>query len=254
MINWLYSRPNAEAISYFSSMLKKRTVEKNLRFCPCQVELVSTKDIPSILSYYKLSSLYNYYDWCHKITGLKSRFVDIFLPPFSDKLCIYNKKIDIIIDTREQLPLWETNNNNNNIKIEKLDYGDYKLIHNEKSLVFERKSIADFIATLSSGYFRFRRELDRVKEQNDNLIIIVEASIFNILNFKNHGRAYSKTRITPEYIFHNVRKIIQDYECCQFLFVDNRDIMRNVMVKCLFMDGDIHKRDLQLAYDLKFFE
>ena len=41
----------------------------------------------------------------------------------------------------------------------------------------ERKSITDFIGTMSGGYERFKREVERAREQDAKLIVLVEESL-----------------------------------------------------------------------------
>jgi hypothetical protein len=59
------------------------------------------------------------------------------------------------------------------------------------------------------------------------------------------------TRVTPDFIFHNVRDLIQQYPHIQFLFVDGRQECVRIVKKLLLSDVLKDKFDLQLAYDLK---
>lgn len=57
--------------------------------------------------------------------------------------------------------------------------------------------------------------------------------------------------MTPEFIFHQVRDMIQKYDHIQFLFVKGRKESVRVIEK-IFFSGCIYKKiDLQLAYDNK---
>ena len=116
----------------------------------------------------------------------------------------------------------------------------------------ERKSVNDLIGTLSGGYERFLRELVRAKEANAYLIILVEESFSNCMSFNYLPHVFQKgTKVTPEYLFHNVREIIQNHEHLQFLFVDGRKEASRVVEK-IFSCGHIYKKvDLQYAYDEK---
>lgn len=93
----------------------------------------------------------------------------------------------IEIDSREQLPLV--------FKCETirscLKCGDYGAIFSENyqhNVVFERKSIGDLFGTLSQGYSRFKREIERSKENNITLVIIVEATREKILEGYKHSK------------------------------------------------------------------
>ena len=60
-----------------------------------------------------------------------------------------------------------------------------------------------------------------------------------------------KIKATPEYIFRNVREMIQKYKSVQFLFVKGRKEASEITKKILFSKGKCRDIDLQLAYDLK---
>ena len=71
------------------------------------------------------------------------------------------------------------------------------------------------------------------------------------MGFNYLPNVYKKTRVTPDYIFHNVRKLIQAYPHVQFLFVKGR-VEASEMIKKIFTCGCAYKKiDLQLAYDTK---
>lgn len=94
----------------------------------------------------------------------------------------------ILIDTREQLAL-EFPKAKETRKV-CLNVGDYSACFYEGHqipVVFERKSIGDLYGTLSSGYERFRREIDRAKADNIRLIIIVEGTLSKVLKGYPHS-------------------------------------------------------------------
>ena len=135
-----------------------------------------------------------------------------------------------------------------------LKYGDYAL--SNKSLTcncyIERKSLADFISTISVlNHERFCKEIERAEEDDANLIVVVEENLNRALSFRHLPHISKKIKATPEYIFHKVREIIQKYEHVQFLFVNGRKESVRVIEK-IFFSGCIYKEiDLQLAYDKK---
>ena len=115
----------------------------------------------------------------------------------------------------------------------------------------ERKGIGDFIGTLSGGYDRFTREIERAAEAEAQLIVLVEESLSNCMGFNYLPHVYKKTKVTPDYIFHNVRKLIQTYPHIQFLFVKGRVEASETIKKIFTCDCAYKKIDLQLAYDTK---
>lgn len=85
--------------------------------------------------------------------------------------------------------------------IKGLNVGDYTAITDcgfQFPMVFERKSIADLFGTLSKGYERFKKEIERSKEQNIQLIIIVEGSLSRVLT----GTSFSQR--TPESLVYQI--------------------------------------------------
>jgi hypothetical protein len=86
--------------------------------------------------------------------------------------------------------------------------------------------------------------------------IIRDTSFFeeilqNALSFQYLPHISKKIKATPEYIFHNVRELLQEYDNLQFLFVDGRKEMTRLM-ETIFASKCFYKKiDLQLAYDMK---
>ena len=244
-LKWLDSLPKEEAESYLKKLLIDRKEKKNLIYSPCQVELRSTP-IPSIISYEK--KIGNYYKFCESI-GFQNKYESIDNIAVGSSLS-KDKDVKVYVDTREQLPL------KFNIPTESkgLKFGDYAL--SDKSLTcncyIERKSLADFISTISvQNYDRFCREIERAAENEANLIIVVEESLTNALSFPFLPHISKKIRVTPEFIFHQVRDMIQKYDHIQFLFVKGRKESVRVIEKIFFSSCIYKKIDLQLAYDKK---
>ena len=244
-LKWLDSLPKEEAESYLKKLLIDRKEKKNLIYSPCQVELRSTP-IPSIISYEK--KIGNYYEFCESI-GFQNKYESIDNIAVGSSLS-KDKDVKVYVDTREQLPL------KFNIPTESkgLKFGDYAL--SDKSLTcncyIERKSLADFISTISvQNYERFCREIERAAENEANLIIVVEESLTNALSFPFLPHISKKIRVTPEFIFHQVRDMIQKYDHIQFLFVKGRKESVRVIEKIFFSSCIYKKIDLQLAYDKK---
>jgi hypothetical protein len=157
----------------------------------------------------------------------------------------------IHVDTREQLPL---KFNDYRTKLTTLSVGDYTF--SEPKLTcncyIERKSLADFISTMSvKNLDRFEKEIIRAKDENINLIVLVEDTLSHAVSFKYLPHISKKIKATPEYIFHNVRQLIQKYPHIQFLFVGGRKEAARVVKKIFFSGCSYKKIDLQYAYDTK---
>ena len=89
----------------------------------------------------------------------------------------------LLSDTREQKEL-DFSGIDGVEMVEKttLPYGDYTaLAHGHPiPIVFERKGISDLFGTMTSGYERFKREMERAKESSMKLILIIEGSYSSV--------------------------------------------------------------------------
>jgi len=239
---WIESKPEPEVRNYIKELLINRKNKKSAQYSFCQVELRSLL-MPPIQTYDKYFG--NYYRFCESL-GFKNKYQPLGGPIISKE--IIGK---IHIDTREQKPLSFPGRYT---EVKTLNFGDYTFSDKKASCecYIERKSISDFIGTLSGGYDRFINEIERSVEAQANLIVLVEEFLSNALNFNDLFYVYQKnTKVTPEYVFHNVRNIIQKYPSVQFLFVKNREEASRVIQKIFTCDCIYKNIDLQLAYDMK---
>ena len=240
---WLKQQTIEKAQEYCRGLLVKRRNDKNLIYSPSQIELRTIMS-PSIVFYNKIFD--DYYELCADI-GLENKFIhpNIITNQFKNKL---NSKNTIYVDTREQnwlkfdIPF----------EIKTLPFGDYTANNDNCNCYIERKSLSDFISTLSVKNFdRFKNEIEKAHVNNSYLIVIVEEKLSNALSFQYLPHISKKIKATPEYIFHNVRQLIQEYSNLQFLFVDGRTEMKKSIETILSSNCFYKKVDLQLAYDMK---
>jgi len=243
MKKWLKEQPLEKAQEYCKNLLIKRKKDKNLMYSPTQIELRTIMS-PSIIFYNKIFD--DYYDICSTI-GLENKFIhpNNITSQFQNKL---TTKDTIYVDTREQswlkfdIPF----------EIKTLSFGDYSCSNENCNCYIERKSLSDFISTLSVKNFdRFKNEIEKAQKNNSYLIVIVEEKLTNALSFQYLPHISKKIKATPEYIFHNVRSLIQEYSNLQFMFVDGRNEMKRA-IESIFASKCFYSRvDLQLAYDMK---
>ena len=240
---WLKDKPLEEAKTYCQTIITKRKHDKDIKYAPTQIELRTVLSPP--IQYYN-EIFFDYYGLCERLD-----LINKYQNPTG---IIDGKEYDkeeykILIDTREQKPLKFERETIS----QKLDYGDYAFSHPEQTCNchIERKSLSDFIGTISGGYDRFINEIERAKENDAYLIILVEETLSNALSFQYLPHISKKIRATPDFIFHRVRNLIQDYPNIQFLFVNGRKESSR-MVELIFTSGCAYKKiDLQLAYDTK---
>jgi hypothetical protein len=237
---WIETRPREEVEHYIKTILINRKQKKNIKYTLSQVELRSLM-MPPISIYNKYFG--DYYKFCESL-GFENKYS---LPPPK----IVSKQIfgKIYIDTREQKPLTFPGQFT---ETKTLKFGDYAFSDKPASCdaYIERKSISDFIGTLSGGLNRFSNEIQRSIDAKTKLIILVETSLSNALRFNELCHVYQKnTKATPEFIFYNVRDIIQKYPSIQFLFVRDRIEASRIVRRIFTCECIYDKIDLQFAYD-----
>ena len=243
--SWLKKVSIDKAQAYCRDILQKRKDEKNIKYTPTQVEL-RTWPMPPV-QYYEII-FDSYYKLCEEI-GYENKFKKI--PVKKEYKETYSSEHLIYIDSREQKPL---RIDDFPTEVKGLKFGDYCLNDKEKTnnTYIERKSVPDLIGTLSSGLERFKNEINRAAEEDAYMVILVERKLEDCLAFNRLKHVYKKnTRVTPDFIFHNVRDLIQEFSHIQFLFVNGRDECIRIVKKLLLSDVLDEKHDLQLAYDLK---
>lgn len=90
----------------------------------------------------------------------------------------------ILIDSREQMPLFFDNYYVEGTEVIALPIGDYSCEYKQGfqcPIVFERKTLDDLFLTMSQNYERFRREIEKAKELDIKVIIVIEATFGEIL-------------------------------------------------------------------------
>jgi len=250
MRKWFESAAQEKTKKYCHEYLSKRIEQKGIKYTPCEVEVRSLM-CPPVPFLHK--SFGNYYEYSAQELNLKNKYTkypeDIHLPENVKPNSLETKTYEIYIDTREQKPL----KFNFQTQVHTLKYGDYAFSSNKKSAntYIERKSITDFIGTMSGGLERFKREIERAKADESKLIVLVEESLNNCLSFKYLPYVSKKIKASPEFIFHNTRELIQSYDNLHFLFVKGRVEASRVIEKLFLHGGRYHFVDLQLAYDLR---
>ena len=237
---WLKSKDLESCKKYCFDLLKRRAERKKLKYLPTHVELKSLL-CPGVIYFDDIFSSEGGYLGLAAKLGLEKRFTET---------TYFNDKIDntqtIIIDTREQKPLKFLVNT----KVECLKFGDYALESN-KGLVIERKSLTDFVGTLSSRNIeRFEREIVRAAEANSYIVVLVEESMNRCLAFDKLPWVTKQIKASPDYIFGNVRELLQKHKNIQFVFCEGRIEMSKLILSILNNQGFCKDYDLQKLYDL----
>lgn len=127
----------------------------------------------------------------------------------------------IVQDTREQLKLdFKDIEGVEKVEDMALAYGDYTAIVHGRPvpIVFERKGFSDLWGTMTSGYDRYKREMEKAKADGVKLILVIEGTYTDVWNgferSKFEGGAMLKKLATlyvkydHEYIFCESRRVM----------------------------------------------
>jgi len=238
LVKHFQSIPVEEARQITIDILSDRKERKSVEYALYSTEL-KTIVAPSIALLEKIGI--DYHDVCREV-GLKHKFR--YKTP-TVKFTAKNLP-QIIIDTREQTPVNFEDYKTVNLGLKVGDYCDAEDVSN--NIVVERKALGDFISTLSGGYERFQREIERGIASNTQIVILVEYNLSKSISFNYLPQCrFSKCR--PEFIFSRLRELMQKYTNIQFLFVNGRTESERVIPIVLSHKSDIFKYDLQLMYE-----
>lgn len=224
-----------EGIDYLIGWLKRRKEIKGLIY---GLDQFTTKSLlfPTISFIQKFYGKGVYEEICNK-AGLKVKFDYSKLPEFT-------QKIDkIIIDTREISPYFL----DYPLEIKKLDVADYCVIPNSQNVFFEKKTIEDWAGTVSAGFDRFRRELQRAKDKNAYIIVIIEAEYNQLLSI-NHLPHTKFIKAKADFLLYRCRDLYLEFDNFQMVACGNRTKTIEILKKLLKMDN-IKDYDIQFLLD-----
>lgn len=217
-------------------LLKYRIESKNYSFAPCSVEL-KVRRLPSISCYKKHFG--SYAKACKEIgatplfdQNLPSNFNEVNLSSYG-----------MIVDTREQDPLPFSK-----MVTEKIYVGDYMLNDTSRysATFLDRKSIGDFLGTLSSGYERFEKEIQKAELLNGYLFVVVEGTIEECVRHQKRNTRQANI----QYIFHNMNSLMNKYaRRLQFVFSGSRKKSLDLIPRILYFGEDLWRVDLQYFLD-----
>ncbi len=232
-----YFKTHRSDLENAREVLKLRNSVKNFNFAPSTVE-ARTSICPTPLMIERMGGNYNNiceslqictrYDYCQELT-------------FEE-----NKELEILVDTREQKPLKFPYGS----ITAKLDFADYACRSHYKRIFIERKSLIDLCGTVSKGYERFENELQRAQALKAYIIVCVEDNLNSLHNLQDRPDT-KHIRATEEFLGTRIRSLCQGYPNVQFLFIEGRIKMTQIIEKIFRMENDIRTVDLQFYLDKK---
>lgn len=234
MIEWCNKANEDEVKDYLIQVLKNRIIKKKLEYAPGTVELY-TVGLPPMQLYRKF---FGSYSKACSLCGIESFFKNA-LPDVFHNDC---RDFKIYIDTREQQPL-----KFNNSEPLKLDIGDYAIGGDEYAYTHvDRKSFGDFCSTMSVGYKRFARELERCRDLGCYLFIVTETDLYKM----GERNRFSPKKYKLDYVFHNMRELQHEFkDNCQFVFSGSRSSSQILIPKLLVHGKKLWNVDMQYYLD-----
>lgn len=239
MLKWCEATEDKNEVKeYLIRKLRSRIKEKKSKTAPCHLEL-ELCDLPTVETYKDFFGSYG--EVCNEI-GVPPTYGESITKGFFDDSSSVYSDMNIFIDTREQKPLSFPKSTPM-----KLDFGDYTVGGQDYSYTFiDRKSESDFKSTLSVGFDRFKKELDRARSFNSFLYILVESSIDKI----KKNNIFAPHRANLPYIFHNTKSLIREYsDTCQVVFSGGRKSSEYLIPRLLKFGDLLWKCDIQYYID-----
>jgi len=141
----------------------------------------------------------------------------------------------IIVDTREQLPLFT-----HNIISRKLDEGDYNTEFLLDKIVIERKSPADLYGSIVQGHVRFLDEIMRSRFMDKKIYIVVECTKEQFLNKEWEGAYYCKL---SSKVLASIISTIEDKYCVIFLWCDGRVKVKQCVKDIILINNKLYNNN-----------
>lgn len=236
---WLKANPT-KGREWAVRWLAARKADKKLTYAPTEVEL-RTLFAPGMKEF---EALGGYAAICAEL-GFKPRFDgQLVKAPLS-------QDVHIVVDTREQTPLKIAHRHEEGT----VAIGDYALDPaHDKGVYIERKSLNDFIGTLSSrttrpgdsNLARFTRELERAEETGTYVVMLVESEIGQAQGFNHLPHIHAK--VHPDHVFKALRDLLVRFQCFQALFVAGRVEAAQAVEVILGAGESVKRVDLQYLY------
>jgi len=143
----------------------------------------------------------------------------------------------IVVDTREQLP-WEFRSPAETMTLKS---GDYSLLEEETEralehlVAIERKSLSDFLGSITSGRERFEREMERLHAGCEWPWLIVESTLTQI------AAGEYRSDVSPKAVFGTIESWMSKYKV-RWIFSGDRNRAQVVAESILAMaDGGIKR-------------
>lgn len=133
-------------------------------------------------------------------------------------------KIVVIVDSREQKPLEFDLSKLGGVRIDGLPVGDYwvEIDGEEAPIAFERKALGDLFSTMTLGYERFKREIEKAKEFGITLILVIEGTMREV------AKGYEHSQFSGDSMLKKLAMLRVRYDLEFHFFGDRREMARYI--------------------------
>ena len=237
LTQWSKNAEKEEVKKLILDLLKNRIIDKDWSHAPNYLEL-KLCGLPPIDLY---RNFFGSYSKACELLKIKPLFEKQMMANFFSSTI--PKDMEILVDTREQAPLSFAVS-----RIMKLDFGDYTTSSKYYNYTYvDRKSESDFKGSIGKGFARLRRELQRAKDFDSFLYIVVEESLDGIISH-NYSSPFHSTSMA--FLWHNMRKLTHEFHgYCQFIFSGSREESEHLIPRLLYFGRKMWQVDLQYYID-----
>ena len=131
-------------------------------------------------------------------------------------------KTKLIIDSREQKPLEFRQGIFDEIEVKGMPFADYwlEVEGKEVPIMFERKGFPDLFGTMGTGYDRFKAEMQRAKQVECHLFLLIEGSMQEV------WQGYEHSSITGDSMLKKLAMLRVRYDLEVHFFNSRREMAR----------------------------
>jgi len=131
--------------------------------------------------------------------------------------------LKLYVDSREQKELTFRKGAFDQIVVGGLPFADYwaRVDGHAIPIVFERKGLGDLFGTMTTGYNRFKNEMEKARDAQCHMILMIEGSMTDVARGHKHSQyegssmlkklAMLRVRYDLEYHFFNTRREMARY-------------------------------------------
>jgi hypothetical protein len=231
LVIYLQKIPKDKVKQCITDILLSEKKRKNLIYAPSYIEAVSSM-LPTPQLCEKIGA--DFLGLC-KEAGLITKYHYNTVPKIED-----DSKLYYLVDNREQTPF----SLDGQVTKTTLNFGDLSITDERyfSNVFLECKRDMDLVSSLTSGFDRIQKECKRAAESGAYLIFLTNLTLSTALNLEKNRYFSRFTKVKSEYLFHNIRELIREFNNIQFVFTENPE---SKIEKLFKLGSKVKELDLQ---------